>query len=323
MTLFLLLPQISKSGAKFSTLIILLLIVSTSLAVKAAVEPVLTSNTVYYPGQPRQDYYTDLLQLALSYPCQQRYQLQASKLDLPKKRAFDLMNAGQGIDVMYGSASTERLAQYRAVTFPILRGLMGLRIALTSNEGKDRLQQIYSVPALAQLRVGQFTTWSDTAILRANGFNVETGSDVEGIYQMLALGRIDYFPRSVLEIQQNQAEHIALNLQIDPHIMLYYPTATYYYVGKDNIQLADAILCGLERAQQDGKLNQFLNSTTAAYCNSCKLINADCLACKIHFCQPACRCSGQNFGTRCPKTTNQYSEKTDRTTQYMRLVKST
>lgn len=214
---------------------------------------------VYYPGAPRQEYSTDLLQLALSYPCQHYFQLQASNLDLPKGRAFDLMNAGQGIDVMFGSASLERIKQYRAVPFPIMRGLMGLRVALVSKEGKNKLQHVYSLSALAKLRVGQFTTWSDTEILRANNFNVETGSDVDGLYQMLALGRIDYFPRSVLEIQQNQQQYAQLQLEIDPHILLYYPTAVYFYVAKDNTALADTLLCGLEQAQKDGKLDSLFN----------------------------------------------------------------
>lgn len=215
-----------------------------------------SSTMVYYAGQPRQDYYVDLMQQALSYRCAGDYQLAASRLDLPKQRAFDLMNAHQGIDILFGSASGQRINHYRAVHFPILRGLNGLRIALVSSDKPDVLQKVYSLSALAQLQAGQFFAWSDTSIMRANGLKVDGGSDVEGLYQMLNKGRIDYFPRSVVEILQNQAEHASLNLKIDPHILLYYPTATYFYVAADNQQLADALLCGLEHAQQDGSLNQ-------------------------------------------------------------------
>lgn len=215
-----------------------------------------SSSTVYYAGQPRQDYYVELLQQALSYHCGEAYQLAASGLDLPKQRAFDLMNAHQGIDVLFGSASKQRISDYRAVPFPILRGLNGLRIALVNPGKADILQPIYSLPALAQLQAGQFFAWSDTAIMRANGLKVDASSDVEGLYQMLSKGRVDYFPRSVVEILQNQAEHAALQLKIDPHILLYYPTATYFYVAADNQPLAETLLCGLERAQQDGSLNR-------------------------------------------------------------------
>lgn len=211
---------------------------------------------IYYPGHQRQEYYIDLLQLALSYSCQQRFSLHASNLNLPKKRAFDLMNARQGIDVMFGSASKDRIAENRAVPFPLMRGLMGMRVALVRKEGINTLQHVYTQSALARLRVGQFATWSDTEVLRANQFNVEAGSDLDGLYQMLARGRIDYFPRSVLEVQQNQQQYQHLGLQIDPHILLYYPTAVYFYVAKENKTLADTLLCGLEQAQQDGNLDQ-------------------------------------------------------------------
>lgn len=238
---------------------ILVGLLSLVLVPPAIAKDHLQISKVYYPGQQRQEYYIDLLQLALSYPCQQRFSLHASKLDLPKKRAFDLMNARQGIDVMFGSASIERVAEYRAVPFPLMRGLMGMRVALVSKEGKNRLQEIYTQSALARLRVGQFATWSDTEVLRANQFNLEAGSDLDGLYQMLARGRIDYFPRSVLEVLQNQQQYRHLELQIDPHILLYYPTAVYFYVAKDNKALADTLLCGLEQAQQDGKLDQLFD----------------------------------------------------------------
>lgn len=215
-----------------------------------------TYSTVYYAGQPRQDYYVDLMQQALSYECAGKYQLAASGLDLPKQRAFDLMNAHQGIDILFGSASEQRINHYRAVHFPILRGLNGLRIALVSPENPDVLQKVYNLHALAQLQAGQFFAWSDTTIMRANGLKVDGGSDVEGLYQMLSKGRVDYFPRSVVEILQNQTEHAELELKIDPYILLYYPTATYFYVAADNKLLADALQCGLEHAQQDGSLSR-------------------------------------------------------------------
>ncbi|WP_082971509.1 substrate-binding periplasmic protein [Rheinheimera sp. SA_1] len=257
------LRQSSRSHGRLPGLLISILLALlpgvVMVPAAAADQPATAVTTVYYPGATRHEYYIDLLQLALSYPCQQRFELKASNLDLPKKRAFDLMNAGQGIDVMFGSASIERVAEYRAVPFPLMRGLMGLRVALVSKDGLDTLKHVHTQAALARLRVGQFATWSDTEILRANQFNLEAGSDLDGLYQMLAKGRIDYFPRSVLEVQHDQQQYQHLQLQIDPHILLYYPTAVYFYVAKDNKALADTLLCGLEQAQQDGKLNKLFN----------------------------------------------------------------
>jgi hypothetical protein len=211
---------------------------------------------VRYAGNQRVDYYVELMQLALSYPSGQGYQLTASKLDIPKQRAFDLMNAHQGIDIMFGSASTERLANYRAVPFSILRGLNGYRVALVPADKQQQFKSLHSIQRLATYRAGQLASWSDRVILEANQLTVETTVHTDNLYLMLNKGRIDYFPLSVVEAQQELQRRPQLHLAIDPYIMLYYPTATYFYVAKDNPALAQALLDGLKQALADGRFDQ-------------------------------------------------------------------
>lgn len=208
--------------------------------------------TVFYGGYERQDYYVELLQLALSYPSGQGYRLKASGLAIPKHRAFDLMNAHDGIDVLFGSVNTQRLEQYRGVPFSILKGYNGWRIALIRRETPDILRGVHSKQLLSTLTAGQFLTWSDTQILRSNGLKVTTGSDGHGLYGMLERGRIDYFPLSVLEIAHELNVHQNPGVMIDPHLLIIYPTATWFYVAKDNEALAQALLVGLRQAEQDG-----------------------------------------------------------------------
>lgn len=210
---------------------------------------------VYYGGNERQDYYTELLQLALSYPTGHAYQLKASGLNLPKQRAFDLMNARAGIDVLFGSVNAERLKHYRGIPFAILKGYNGWRVALVNRQTPDILQGIHSKQHLSRLVAGQFLTWSDTAILRSNGLRVETSADGDGMYGMLERGRIDYFPLSVLEVAHELRIHQKPQLMIDPHLLLIYPTATWFYVAKDNSALADALLQGLQQANRDGSFD--------------------------------------------------------------------
>lgn len=212
--------------------------------------------TVYYGGYQRQDYYTELLQLALSYQSGKDFQLKASGLDLPKQRAFDLMNARGGIDVLFGSVNADRLKRYRGVPFPLLRGYNGWRVALVNRNTPDVLRGIHSKQHLRRLTAGQFLTWSDTEILRSNGLTVETSSDINGLYGMLQRGRIDYFPLSVLEVAEELAKHPDPQLMIDPHLLLIYPTATWFYVAKDNSALAAALLQGLQQAERDGSFDR-------------------------------------------------------------------
>ncbi len=212
--------------------------------------------TVYYHGVARQDYYTELLQLALSYPSGKAYQLKASGLFMPKQRAFDLMNDRGGIDVLFGSVSHERLQHYRGVPFAILKGYNGWRVALINRQTPDILKGIHSKQHLRRLTAGQFLTWSDTQILRSNDLKVETSADGHGLYGMLERRRIDYFPLSVLEVAYELSLHQNSHLMIDPHLLLIYPTATWFYVAKDNNALADALLQGLQQAERDGSFER-------------------------------------------------------------------
>lgn len=235
-------------------------VLSANTSPPAVTAPAMTQQsqrqTVYYGGYQRQDYYTELLQLALSYPNGKDYQLKASGLDLPKQRAFDLMNAHGGIDVLFGSVNADRLKRYRGVPFPLLRGYNGWRVALVNRNTPDVLRGIHSKQHLRRLTAGQFLTWSDTEILRSNDLTVETSSDINGLYGMLQRGRIDYFPLSVLEVAEELAKHPDPQLMIDPHLLLIYPTATWFYVAKDNSALAAALLQGLQQAERDGSFDR-------------------------------------------------------------------
>lgn len=235
-------------------------VLSANTSPPAVTAPAMTQQsqrqTVYYGGYQRQDYYTELLQLALSYQSGKDYQLKASGLDLPKQRAFDLMNARGGIDVLFGSVNADRLKRYRGVPFPLLRGYNGWRVALVNRNTPDVLRGIHSKQHLRRLTAGQFLTWSDTEILRSNDLTVETSSDINGLYGMLQRGRIDYFPLSVLEVAEELAKHPDPQLMIDPHLLLIYPTATWFYVAKDNSALAAALLQGLQQAERDGSFDR-------------------------------------------------------------------
>ncbi len=235
-------------------------VLSANTSPPAVTAPAMTQQsqrqTVYYGGYQRQDYYTELLQLALSYQSGKDFQLKASGLDLPKQRAFDLMNARGGIDVLFGSVNADRLKRYRGVPFPLLRGYNGWRVALVNRNTPDVLRGIHSKQHLRRLTAGQFLTWSDTEILRSNDLTVETSSDINGLYGMLQRGRIDYFPLSVLEVAEELAKHPDPQLMIDPHLLLIYPTATWFYVAKDNSALAAALLQGLQQAERDGSFDR-------------------------------------------------------------------
>lgn len=81
--------------------------------------------------------------------------------------------------------------------------------------------------------------------------HVEKGSNYQGLFHMLAAGRFDYFPRSILEVQRESDVHKDMNIAIDTHILTHYPTAYFFYVNKENKMLADDVSYRLEQSLKD------------------------------------------------------------------------
>ena len=211
---------------------------------------------VVYPGTGGDAYTTVLLKHVLSYSPEKHYKAVPFGVDIPKGRNFDLMANHDGIDVVAGGSTLVRESKYQAIHFPILKGLNGWRMALVRKDNKDLFLHIATLPQFKRLKPGQFHSWSDTKVFRANDIQVVTASDYEGLFGMLVKGRFDYFPRSVLEISRELEAHKDLNIVIEPGVLIHYPTAYYYYVSKENKQLATDIRKGLEAALQDGSFDR-------------------------------------------------------------------
>lgn len=237
----------------------IILIISISLC-----SPLVTAKTITYPGLKSNRYVIQLLRLSLSYLPDKNYQLQAFGRKLPKVRAFHMMRHNKGIDIMFGGSSIERERYYLPVRIPLLKGLHGWRIALISQKNPNLLLTHSSPDDFKSLTAGQLQTWSDSQILNYNKVNLLMTSSYQGLFQMLSKGRIDYFPRSIIEIENELEKNSSLGLMIDKHVLMHYPTAYYYYVNKDNTQLAADIEYGLEKAIADGSFNKLFNKHFSA-----------------------------------------------------------
>lgn len=205
---------------------------------------------------PQQAYVTALLQQALERSGQ-AYALRRSALRMVQTRAMqEIATASGSVDVVWAMTSRVRETQLLPVRIPIDRGLIGWRVALIQARQPDLLRGVRSVAALARLSAGQMRDWPDAAILQANGLRLDTSSTYEGLFQQLAAGRIDYFPRSVIEAQGELASHARLPLALDAHLVIRYPAALYFFVGKHRPELAGHIETGLEAMLADGSFTQ-------------------------------------------------------------------
>ncbi len=212
------------------------------------------TGVLVYPGNQRQSYPITLLKKALQ-AAGTPYHLVPSETDYGQKRSLIDLARGQGIDVSWSMTSKTREDMLLPVRIPVFKGLIGWRIPLVRTSDLKRFARIEDVTALSRLRVGQMHDWPDTGILKAQNFNVFSSSTYEGLFRMLAKGRIDYFPRSIVEIWREMDSHPDLGLSIEPSIVLRYPTAFYYFVSKERPELHDLIHKGLSSLKASGEFD--------------------------------------------------------------------
>jgi ABC-type amino acid transport substrate-binding protein len=161
------------------------------------------------------------------------------------------------------STTPNREKQLLPIYIPLDKGLIGWRLMLVHNDNKDMFANVKSVQGLKNLTAGLGHHWPDTLIFNANNLQVFTATTTSGLQKMLSLKRIDYFPRSILEIWQEHATSEYPALTIDSHIVLTYPAAIYFFVSKDNSTLQKLIKHGLELAIEDGSFDKLFQQNFA------------------------------------------------------------
>jgi hypothetical protein len=207
---------------------------------------------VFFPGAGGDDYPSVLLQHALSYSANKKYQLRFYNKGLPKNRALKLIENNNGMDVIAAGTNHNREHLLLPVRFPILKGLNGWRVALVKKNNHSLFLEHSTLSSFKTLSAGQLHSWSDTKVIESNGIEVVKASNYQGLFDMLENKRFDYFPRSILEVAWEYEANKERDIIIEPYRLIHYPTAYYYFVNKNNIQLAETISFGLEQALQDG-----------------------------------------------------------------------
>ncbi|WP_031364877.1 substrate-binding periplasmic protein [Caballeronia sordidicola] len=207
-----------------------------------------------FEGDHRSDYALRLLQLALS-ETGVNYRLQTAEFPMSQERQVRELAAGRTIDVAPIPSSPEREARLLAIRIPINKGVLGWRLGLIRKGDQGAFAGVKTLADLKGVRLAQGQDWPDTEILEANGINVITAPSYEGLFKMLEVKRFDYFPRSIMEIWDEQA-NVADTLQVEPHLALHYLYDAYFMVNRNNTKLAQEIRNGLEKAIADGSFDK-------------------------------------------------------------------
>ncbi|EDY87418.1 exonuclease [gamma proteobacterium HTCC5015] len=227
--------------------------------------PCLAETTLYYPEATQQDsrddYFISLLQLALKKSgSDQHYKLQAYSEPLSQNRAIKMLSKSDPLSVMWSMTTIEREEKLRPIRIPLLKGLMGFRVFITRRGEQGRFSKIKNRRQLKNLRAGQVQDWPDTKILKANNIPVAAPTSYEALFHMLHLGRVDYVPRALNEPWEEIKRLDQYDFAVENTLLLYYPTANYFFVAPDNEALANTIKKGLENAIDDGSFDELFHN---------------------------------------------------------------
>ncbi|KXU39125.1 hypothetical protein AXE65_10315 [Ventosimonas gracilis] len=241
--------------------------------------PAQAAELVHYPRHSSdanpERYATELLNQALKRGGE-AFSLQPSPLPMSPARAMYSLQHNDGkIQVLWAMSADQRTKALQAVSIPIYRDLIGWRVLLVRSKDKPRLASINTLSELAHLRFGQRSEWSDVDILRANGLRVQTSNAYPSLFSMLNAGRFDLLPLEILVAAEEQQRFAALGLDLalDDHLLLHYPSTYYYFTSKQNPKLAAAIRRGLEAMLADGSFDRLFNENFAVSLRALNLEN--------------------------------------------------
>lgn len=225
------------------------------------------ATAIYYPrwsdgDESRSNYMLAQLRLALD-KAGSPLRLVPTHTSMEQERALVDLQRDKHLDVVWSMTSREREERLLPVRIPLDKGLFGWRVALLPRECVDLLKHVRTLDDLRQFTAGQGHDWPDTAILQSQGLPVVVSSNYASLFHMLQARRFDYFPRSVLEIGTELQNPRAQQLVADPHVLLHYPTALYFFFSPRRPELAETVRIGMERAVADGSFEELFKQQFA------------------------------------------------------------
>ena len=212
----------------------------------------------------KQSYYLEVLKLALQKSEAEfgPFLLEPVFVETLQGRRIKLVADEQLIDVMWTMTSREREQELRAIYVPLMKGLMGYRIALIRSGDQQRFEQFNSLAELKRLTWGQGLDWPDSDILESQGFDLMRGKS-SSLIEMLSRSRFDAFPRALHEPWSEVDGRD--DVVVESSLIIKYSAPIYFFVNNQNERLARRIEAGLELAIEDGSFDKLFYShpTTA------------------------------------------------------------
>lgn len=143
------------------------------------------------------------------------------------------------------------------VRIPVTKGLLGYRTFIIRAEDADRFAAVKDLADLRAFTAGQGFDWEDVAVLDHAGLPVERVNSYMGLFDLLAKGRFDYFPRGVFETvaEMRTFGDEFPSLAAEKTLCLQYPFAVYYFFRLGDVDKAGRVEAGLKALKASGRFD--------------------------------------------------------------------
>ncbi len=162
-------------------------------------------------------------------------------------RIFNQLELGN-LDVVASMTNDERESKAIPVRYCLYKGLLGVRIGLGNKENVTKFNSIRTREELDQIEMGQVFDWPDYSIQRDAGLKVLSLPDLPSSLNRLKIGSFQLMPMGVVEVNAIAKNNDLFTVS---NWALAYPTAYYFFVGKQHPELAQRLAYGFEQAIRD------------------------------------------------------------------------
>lgn len=206
----------------------------------------------------RVNYSIEILELALK-KSGRPYRLEKIRTPLLSENRSKNNLSQKKYDVHWLTANQSLESELIPIPIPLCKGLMGWRLLFIKTENQPKFSKVKTVNDLGKLIAANGHDWPESKLFEENKLDQRIATNWKSIFLMLGRGRVDYISRSVLEIFQEENAFPQLNIAIESDLALHYPAAYYFYVSKNNQDLANIIESGLKVAIADGSFDKVFN----------------------------------------------------------------
>ncbi|HEV8432856.1 MAG TPA: ABC transporter substrate-binding protein [Thermoanaerobaculia bacterium] len=213
----------------------------------------------------RYQYHWEILRTALekTRPKWGDYLMIASETMTEQRQRVELLNARGDLNVMYLSTTPEFERKLIGIHIPVDKNLGGYCVFLIRDGEQGRFTNVRALGDLRKFTYGLGLGWIDVGILRANHFEVVTGSSYDGLFEMLQQKRFDVFLRAATEVldEYEKQKGKEKRLAIEQTILLYYPLPMYFWFPKtkEGRRLAARAEEGMRMMIADGTYDQIFD----------------------------------------------------------------